>query len=82
LVGLPASALLSQASELFSTAIDTALVATTTKRIACFIERNFLVDLEGARSQLHMLVANPDNAIGCAARPHAHAAGDAQRWNE
>ncbi len=66
--GLPASTLLSQAFDVPTTESEIATtVEATTSRIG-FINKYFLDWLSAVWLQVHMLVANPDNAIGCAAR--------------
>lgn len=68
LVGLPASALLSQAFDVptAESEIATAVEATTSK--IGFISEYFLDWLAAVWLHVHMLVADPDNAIGCTAR--------------
>ena len=66
--GLPASTLLSQAFDVPTTESEIATtVEATTSRIG-FINKYFLDWLSAVWLHVHMLVANPDNAIGCAAR--------------
>ncbi len=66
--GLPASGLLSQAFDvrIAESEIATTVEATTSK--IGFISEYFLDWLSAVWLHVHMLVANPDNAIGCAAR--------------